>query len=112
MENTKKVYEINETGRDVFIKSLQEPIDFMKSYEDILVKIFFYGNLPREKASELIEQLIKDTNKKIEDLKKLEIKIKDKAEKFEISTLYFGIDHLKFMADWYEKFLNDLNKKM
>ncbi|SNS17984.1 transcriptional regulator, PadR family [Anaerovirgula multivorans] len=107
----KKVYEINERGREVFISWLEEPIDFMKSYEDILAKIFFYGNLPKEKASELIEQLIVDINQKIENLEKLESVVKCKTGYYEISTLYFGIDHLKFMADWYGKFLYDLNNR-
>ncbi|QUH19249.1 PadR family transcriptional regulator [Alkaliphilus sp. B6464] len=106
----KKIYTINETGEDVFLKWLEEPIDFMRSYEDILVKIFFYEKLPKEKVSKLIEQLIEDINRKLEELRKLETEIKHKAGYFEISTLYFGIDHLKFMVGWYEKFLDDLNK--
>jgi hypothetical protein len=82
----------------------------MKPYKDILAKIFFYGNLPTEKALELIKHLIEDINKKVENLEKLETKVKYEVEHFEISTLYFGIDHLKFMLNWYEKFLIDLNK--
>lgn len=107
----KKIHEINEAGKEAFIKWLEEPIDFMKSYEDILAKTFFYGKLPKEKASQLIEQLIKDINKKIENLENLETQIKDVAGYFEMSTLHFGVDHLKFMAKWYEKFLDDFNKR-
>lgn len=106
----KKVYSINESGRKAFDKWLEEPIDFMKSYEDILAKIFFYGRLPKEKASELIEQLIESINGKIEGLKKLQREIECMAGYFELSTLHFGLDHLKFMADWYGKLLEDLNK--
>ncbi len=104
----KKIYAINSSGEEAFIKWLEEPVDFMRSYEDILSKIFFYERLPKEKAPKLIEQLLKDINCKIEDLERLELEIKDKAGYFEISTLYFGIDHLKFMANWYGKFLEDL----
>ncbi|AOT69617.1 PadR family transcriptional regulator [Geosporobacter ferrireducens] len=106
----KKVYAIHETGKEVFIQWLEEPMDFMKSYEDILAKIFFYGHLPKEKAIRHIEHLIEDIHKKIENLEKLETKIKDIADRFEISTLYFGIDHLKFVVGWYGRFLNDLKK--
>ncbi|SDY80106.1 DNA-binding transcriptional regulator, PadR family [Proteiniborus ethanoligenes] len=105
----KKVYTINKTGEEEFMTWLEEPIDFMRSYEDILAKVFFYGKLPKEKIKELLEQLINDINKKIEELQNLETMIKNGAGHFEISTLYFGIDHLKFMADWYRKFANDLN---
>lgn len=107
----KKIYEINERGKALFIKWLEEPIDFMKSYEDILAKIFFYGHLPKEKASDLIEQLLEDINQKIENLEKLEAEIKNVAGYFEASTLYFGIDHLKFVRNWYEKFLKDLGNR-
>ncbi|WP_051569201.1 PadR family transcriptional regulator [Alkaliphilus transvaalensis] len=106
----KKVYSINDGGRVVFMKWLEEPIDFMKSYEEILAKVFFYGHLPREKATELITQLIIDINKKIKELEELEVKLKSVAGIFEASTLIFGLDHLKFMQAWYEKFLIDLNK--
>lgn len=106
----KKIYTINEIGEDIFLKWLEEPIDFMRSYEDILVKIFFYEKLPKEKVSKLIEQLVEDINKKLEQLENLKTEVKGKAGYFEISTLYFGIDHLKFMVGWYKKFLDDLNK--
>lgn len=107
----KKVYCINEAGNDTFIKWLEEPIDFMRSYEEILAKIFFYEKLPKKKVSQLVEQLIEDINKKLEELENLEVEIRDEAGYFEISTLYFGIDHLRFMASWYEKFLKDLNNR-
>ncbi|WIV12432.1 helix-turn-helix transcriptional regulator [Proteiniborus sp. MB09-C3] len=107
----KKIYTINEIGEKVFIQWLEEPIDFMRSYEDILAKVFFYEKLSKEKASKLIEQLIEDINNKISGLEKLEIEVKPVAEYFEISTLHFGIDHLKFMANWYERLLNNLSKK-
>lgn len=107
----KKIYTINEAGEDIFIQWLEEPIDFMRSYEDVLAKIFFYEKLPKAKASKLIEQLIEDINEKLVELEKLEQEIKGGAGYFEISTLYFGIDHLKFMVNWYERFLNDLNNR-
>ncbi len=106
----KKVYSINDSGRQAFDKWLEEPISFMKSYEDILTRIFFYGKLPGEKVLQLIEHLIDGINKKIEELLKLESEIKCIAGYFEISTLYFGIDYLRFMADWYGKLLQDFNK--
>ncbi len=105
----KKVYTIDEIGEKEFMGWLEEPIEFMRSYEDILAKIFFYEKLPKEKASKLIKQLISDINKKIQELEELEVEVKPVAGYFEASTLNFGIDHLKFMASWYEKFLNNFN---
>lgn len=104
----KKVYEINDSGRREFIAWLEEPINFMKSYEDILTKVFFFGKLPEEKAVELIDQLIENIDKRIEELQRLEQEIKKYADIFEASTLYFGLDHLRFMRDWYSKLLKEL----
>lgn len=104
----KKKYTINKTGEQEFLRWLEEPIDFMRSYEDILAKVFFYEKLPKESTIKLVDQLIDDINKKIGELERLEIIIKEGAGHFEMSTLYFGIDHLKFMADWYERFVEDL----
>ena len=107
----KKVYEIKEAGKDVFIEWLVEPIDFMKSYEEILAKVFFYAELPKEKAMELIDELLNNINKKIQHLKATEGDIKWNLGFFEASTLDFSIDHLKFTASWYEKFLQDISKR-
>lgn len=107
----KKVYTIKDLGKEVFIKWLEEPINYMKSYEEILAKIFFYSHLPKEKVHQLISQLIEDINKKVLQLERLEKDVKGKIDYFEISTLSFGIDHLKFMARWYSDFLVDFDKK-
>lgn len=107
----KKLYEINESGRNAFMEWLEEPINFMKSYEDILTKVFFFGNLPEEKAGELLAQLIENINRRISELQRLEQEISNYADFFEVSTLYFGLDHLCFMRDWYTRLLADLSNK-
>lgn len=106
----KKTYSINEIGKEEFMKWLEEPINFMRSYEDILAKVFFYEKLPKESAIKLIKKLIDDIEEKVKELEKIEPMIKKSAEQFQMSTLYFGIDHLKFMIDWYGKFIKDLEK--
>lgn len=107
----KKVYEINANGKEEFLRWLEQPIDFMRSYEDILAKVFFYEMLPLEKAAELIEQLISDIDKKIEDLEGIREAVSKGANFFSASTLYFGIDHLRFVSNWYGKFLMDIKKR-
>lgn len=107
----KKIYTINEMGKEEFMGWLEEPINFMRSYEDILAKVFFYEKLPKEKTIELIKKLIHDIEEKLKELKKIEPMVKKGTEQFQISTLYFGIDHLRFMIDWYEKFIEDLEKQ-
>jgi DNA-binding PadR family transcriptional regulator len=107
----KKVYEINDSGKREFTGWLEEPINFMKSYEDILSKVFFFGKLPEEKAAALIVQLVGNIDKRIEELQKVELEIKHHADFFEASTLYFGLEHLRFMRDWHTKMLKDLSNR-
>ena len=107
----KKVYTIKDQGKEEFIKWLEEPINYMKSYEEILAKIFFYRHLSKEKVHQLISQLIEDIDKRIVKLERIERDIKGKIDYFEISTLSFGIDHLKFMSKWYSDFLKNFNKR-
>lgn len=107
----KKIYSINEIGKEEFMRWLEEPINFMRSYEDILAKVFFYEKLPRESTIKLIEKLIDDIEEKVREVEEIEPMIKKNAEQFQMSTLYFGIDHLNFMIDWYRKFIKDLEKQ-
>jgi len=107
----KKTYEINSQGKELFLKWLEEPIDFMRSYEGILIKVFFYRFLSSSKQEELFEKLINDINIKIVDLEGLALTVTDEAGYFEMSTLDFGIDHLKFMKQWYQRFLNKIKNK-
>lgn len=106
--NGKKAYVINEAGMDAFIEWLSEPIEFMKSLEDILAKVYFYGNLPKEKAVELLEELINNINKRIQSLIGLEADIKETEGFYEASTINFGLEHLKFMVQWFERLLREV----
>ncbi len=107
----KKIYEINKKGKEEFIQWLQEPINFMKSFEEILSKVFFYRYLSVNQSIELINRLIEDINHKLDNLDDLKIKIQDDAGFYEFSTLRFGIDHLKFIKNWYQQFLNEMKER-
>jgi len=101
----KKNYQITNEGRDFFLKWLKEPIDFMKSYESILVKVFFFRYLTRVEVLQIIRQLIDDLSIKIEELEQQKEFVMEKADYFEQSTLNYGIDNLIFTKEWYEEFL-------
>lgn len=107
----KKIYSINEIGEKEFMRWLEEPINFMRSYEDILAKVFFYEKLPKESTIKHFKRLIEDIKEKVKELEKIESTFNDSVGHFHRSTLYFGIDHLKFMIDWYEGFIKDLEKQ-
>ena len=46
----KKFYTITESGKVEFMEWLENPIECSKTRPDPLVKLFFYGYLPMEKA--------------------------------------------------------------
>lgn len=99
----KKVYSITENGKIEFLKWLDLPIDSSKSsISPALVKIFFYRYLSAERVQELIGQYIEDIKKYKIDILNLKSKIDTKLEKYERSTMCFGLDFYDFIIQWYE----------
>lgn len=96
----KKVYTITIEGRKTFLEWLETPINFMKSYEDILIKVFFFEHLSKSKALKLIDLLILEVNQKIKNLESLKNKVDTTIDFYQLSTLTFGIDHLLFVLKW------------
>jgi DNA-binding PadR family transcriptional regulator len=100
----KKVYQITETGKEVFMKWIAEPIVFEKSKQDHLVKIFFYEFLPKEKAIANLKGLIEV----IQPIEKNLIGQKEEAtEKYDAyqfyyryATMAYGIDYYRFIMSW------------
>lgn len=101
----KKIYSICESGKNEFLKWLDKPIDSSKSsVSSALVKIFFYRYLSAERIPELLGQYIQDIKKYKFDLLNLKDKIDNKLDKYERSTMCFGLDYYDFIIQWYENY--------
>lgn len=109
----KKVYSITEQGKDEFLRWLKEPIKASKSsIEAALSKIFFYKNLPKEDAINLINRYIEDVTKLKENLLALKGGVGPHADNFEICTLNFGLDFYEFTINWYKNYLVNLKREL
>lgn len=100
----KKMYSINDAGRKEFLSWLEAPIHFARTKQDHLVKIFFYDLLPKEKATENLEDLVRQVEPILEYLEghkeNLEQNFDRKRYAFQFSTIYYGIGYYQFIINW------------
>ncbi|MFZ5965709.1 MAG: PadR family transcriptional regulator [Bacillota bacterium] len=96
----KKLYAISEHGKSDFMNWLGQPVNFSKTRPDHLVKIFFFGFLPKEKAVENLKAFIKEVEPVLNMLKEHENGAKEKADFFQLNTLLFGINYYEFVINW------------
>ncbi len=104
----KKLYTITEAGEKRFEKWLKGPVDFSKIRPDHLVKLFFYSFLPEETAARNIRTFIGEVRSVLFDLEEQEKCVRQTADRFQYSTLLFGIEYYSFIIRWSE----DLLKKI
>jgi DNA-binding PadR family transcriptional regulator len=108
----KKIYQISESGRECFMKWINESIVFEKSRQDHLVKIFFYEFLPKEKAIANLKAFIEE----VELVAKNLTNEKEKAEKefdiykyyYRYSTMIYGIEYYQFIISWCKDLILEL----
>lgn len=109
----KKIYSINEQGKEEFEKWLSAPILVSKTdISSALAKIFFFRYLPFDKAILLIERYIRDIEQYKKSLSELKPKIEKKADEFSLGTLHFGLDYYDFSIRWYKSYLKNLKQKI
>jgi DNA-binding PadR family transcriptional regulator len=108
----KKVYQINDSGRECFMKWIKEPIVFEKSRHDHLVKIFFYEFLPKEDAIANLKAFLKEVEPVVKKLTLEKDKVAEKCDVYQIfygySTMIYGIEYYNLIMSW----CNDLIKEL
>lgn len=106
----KKLYAITETGQSEFITWLDQPIELSKTKPDHLVKVFFLGFLPKDKAISKLKAFMAEVEAVSGALKEAEAEIKEIADTYQFSTLVFGIDYYQLIINWCGSLLNHLEK--
>jgi Predicted transcriptional regulators len=106
----KKLYAISETGKSDFMRWLAQPIKFSGTKLDHLVKVFFLGFLPREKAIKQLRGFIKQVEPVLDGLNESRPKIKEKADICQYFTLLYGIQYFQFIIDWSRGLMGELSK--
>lgn len=111
----KKIYQINESGRETFMKWLEKPIIFEKSRHDHLVKIFFYNMLPEEKALVNLRAFIKEVEPILEELRNQKHEAEENCDTdkfiFQYYTMEYGVSFYQFVIDWCNKLIDKIQRR-
>lgn len=100
----KKYYQATKLGRAEFLEWLSLPYD-PGSHENLLVKIFFYGELPPDVRKKRLEEYEYHQTVVLHQLEQMEKqlageKLNDRHY-FELSTLYYGIKNGYTTLKWF-----------
>ena len=108
----KKIYALTDKGKKEFLAWLEQPMEIKKTNDDYLIKMYFYRFLPQEEVNALIAEFIGNLNVLIRRLEVFASVVQNKFNMkdfyFQAATLHFSIDQLRFLRDWYQRFLNGL----
>lgn len=103
---SKKIYSINKQGKDEFMEWLVQPTNAAYSYNNHLVKVYFFDLLEQDIRNQLLlEYEIGNKNylQKLEKLEKGFQTLENKqAHYYKLSTLFFGIVMLRQIIAWCE----------
>jgi PadR family transcriptional regulator AphA len=112
----KKIYQITQKGKENYNSWIKEPIKQGRLKDEVLIRIFFLADSDKGQQKKLIQDYIgefnsskielEQTKEEIETIK-LTPQQKNKI-KYQIATLQFGIDYIKFKELWFQNLLADL----
>lgn len=93
----KKYYKATEGGKAYFLEWLASPTDFRSNSDSLMVKIFFYGELPDDIRSQRLSECALYVQQSLLKLREIEEQFANSIESdrdyFEIATLYYGIQN-------------------
>lgn len=112
----KKTYSITEDGKKYFLKWVNEPLENANIKSPELVKIYFMGFSDRQSRIRNIEIYIELLKCQYDELcficqegENMEVpKVGQDILKYQLVTVTYGRDLLKFNIEWYEKFLSNM----
>ncbi len=68
----RKVYGITEKGRDEFIDWLLQPVEYQPARSELLLKIAFGGNIPKEKTIQMLREVLERKERQLKEYKAIE----------------------------------------
>lgn len=114
----KKIYTITAKGKKSYTHWLKEPIKQGRIKDEVLIRLFFLADSSKNERKKLITDYLNELNKSKSELEHtkreldtmtLTTKQKDKA-KYQLSTLQFGLDYIKFKVQWFQNLLLEIEK--
>jgi len=108
----KKIYSISEKGRQIFNEWMATEIPVTRIKEDALVRMFFFGLIPKKQRIQLIDEYILKMQESLNQLINLKKKTEEKEipqpfkeiAKYQVETLRFGIESTEYSKKWFEDF--------
>ncbi|MBP1761245.1 MAG: transcriptional regulator, PadR-like family [Firmicutes bacterium] len=107
----KKIYALTDEGRKEFMAWLEEPPHPIVIKNDMLLRLFFYRQLPREKVLAITAAHIEQLKAFKLELEEIESAEGGWADKYQYNTLRWGKDFYDFQIGWYEKLLHELENE-
>jgi len=107
----KKIYALTAEGHKEFMAWLEEPPKPIVIKNDMLLRLFFYRHLPREKVLSITAAHIEQLKAFKLELDEIEATEGSWADKFQYDTLRWGKDFYDFQISWYEKLLYQLENE-
>lgn len=104
----KKIYALTGAGRQDFLEWLENPPKPIVMKNDMLVRLFFYHNLPQEKILALTAAHIEQLKAFRQELDEIEIVAEAEGDRFQRYTLRWGRDFYAFLINWYQDLLEEL----
>ncbi len=103
-----KVYSLTADGRSQFLNWLDEPLKPLSIKYDMLVRIFFAHNIPREKLITILEQHLEQIRSSSERLEAISQGVGRTSDEFQAYTMRYGLEFYAFLTNWHENLLAEL----
>jgi len=98
------LYRITAKGKSVFADWLATPAASMPLFRyDFMLKLFFYEKLDRERAKEEIELLRKGHQDFIQQLRRMKMEVRDRADEFQLLIIEGGILFARAGMKWLDR---------
>lgn len=68
----RKVYGITEKGREEFIDWLLQPVEYQPARSELLLKIAFGANIPKEKTIQMLREVLERKERQLKEYKAIE----------------------------------------
>jgi len=114
----KKIYSRTKAGADTFQEWISEPAAIFKTRDEAMLRLFYFGHIEGDVAPN-IQVYIDEANEWIGVLEGMlaaqdNAEIPQKYQKmafFQIATIRYGLDIIRFSQKWYIELLEDYKKQ-
>lgn len=116
----KKVYAINDQGRQYFLDWMLSSIAPNQLEQDAATRLFFLGLMSSSERLAVNQEIIKQLESTVQDFEAASIESQQKAVpqqfedvvKYQLKTLDLGLFYHKCMLEWFRNFLTEMEANL